>query len=395
MIIKFNKEVNNNLKPAILKVIRENLPYYFPNLKFIRISRSCIIFDFIKKIKNKKLIQKKLLSFINKTILDYSSLKYKILYKHKTIKQKKLKNPFEFLIKNNQINQNDRGKFVYRKNFSKLFFALDTLIKKEAIKHGATEEIYPSTIKTSTLIKSKYLKSFPQHAYFVAPSKVDQKILKKLNNYGVNSKNKKGIPNNVLGQLDHSLCPSACYPFFEAGENKELPIQMVTSLVNCHRFEVSDVKHLQRLQSYWVREIIFYNNQKNNQKNLSNFMKWINKTLVRWEINFEISTANDPFFLDVGRKVVKFQSAQNLKHELLLNYNNNKKIAVGSFNNHLNHLTNAFKFKSKRKIPHTSACIGFGIDRFLYALFWQLGININKWPKKIKKDLKINQITKS
>ena len=95
-----------------------------------------------------------------------------------------------------------------------------------------------------------------------------------------------------------------------------------------------------------------------------------------------------PFFLEVGNKIAKFQSAQDLKHELLL-LNGNNKIAVGSFNNHLNHLTNAFNFQSNKKIPYTSACIGFGIDRFVYALFLQLGNNINKWPKKLKWILKL------
>ena len=83
------------------------------------------------------------------------------------------------MIKNNEINQTDRGKFIYRKNFAKVFFSLDSFIKKEAIKNGATEEIYPSTLKKSTLVKSKYLRSFPQHAYFIAPTKIDHKILKK------------------------------------------------------------------------------------------------------------------------------------------------------------------------------------------------------------------------
>ena len=134
----------------------------------------------------------------------------------------------------------------------------------------------------------------------------------------------------VLEKHDQTLCPSACYPFFEACENKLVSKRIVTSIVNCHRFEISEVKKLERLQSYWVREIIFYNNLKDIQKNLSYFMKWVNKILIRWNINFEIRTANDPFFLEVGNKIAKFQSAQDLKHELLL-LNGNNKIAVGSF----------------------------------------------------------------
>ena len=57
MILKINKEINKNLKPGVLKVIKENLPYYFPNLNFRKISKSLIVFDLKKNIK-KKILKK-------------------------------------------------------------------------------------------------------------------------------------------------------------------------------------------------------------------------------------------------------------------------------------------------------------------------------------------------
>lgn len=378
MILNLKKEVNN-LKIETLKVIKENLPYYFPNLKFKKISKKFIIYEL--KDKKKKIDKKKILFFIKKIISNYSSIKYKTIYINKKNIKTKTENTYRYLLKNNEINQNDKGKFIYRKNFKTLFFLLDNFIKKKAIQIGACEEIFPSTLKKSTLIKSKYLRSFPQHAYFVAPTKIDHRVLKKLNNSEFKSE-------NFLEKHDQNLCPSACYPFFEANENKKIDKQIVTAIVNCHRYELADVQNLTRLRSYWVREIIFYDNLIDIETNLSEFMKWINKILTKWDINFEIKTANDPFFLETGKKIAQFQSAKNLKHELLLNCKN-KKIAVGSFNNHLHHLTSSFNFISDKKIPFSSACIGFGIDRFSYALLSQLGNNIYKWPKKISRDLKI------
>lgn len=56
MILNLKKEVNN-LKIETLKVIKENLPYYFPNLKFKKISKKFIIYEL--KDKKKKLIKRK------------------------------------------------------------------------------------------------------------------------------------------------------------------------------------------------------------------------------------------------------------------------------------------------------------------------------------------------
>ena len=83
--------------------------------------------------------------------------------------------------------------------------------------------------------------------------------------------------------------------------------------------------------------------------------------------------------------LITYQNAFKLKYEVRADTPYNKStVAIGSFNNSQNIFGKKLNIKLKNKYIN-SACIGFGFERFAYCFVSQHGLNVKKWPKKIKK----------
>ena len=121
-----------------------------------------------------------------------------------------------------------------------------------------------------------------------------------------------------------------------------------------------------------MREFIFFGDKLFVDREIQKGLKYFIKVLNHLNLKFRVSTASDPFFLQSLKNKKIFQLTNNLKYELemFLPYEN-KWIAVGSFNNHLNTLTSKYKISKKGSKTCYSGCIGIGYERFLYAYYSQ------------------------
>lgn len=73
-----------------------------------------------------------------------------------------------------------------------------------------------------------------------------------------------------------------------------------------------------------------------------------------------------------------------LKREVRLHIpSSDRWIAAASFNNHQASLVKAFGIESKGDTPLASACVGFGYERLLYALFCAFGGDLADWPAEL------------
>jgi seryl-tRNA synthetase len=316
-----------------------------------------------------------------------------LLKEHLTSVDSDLTEPFEDLKNTQQIVPTGRGKFVYSGDFLKVFFSLDSCIKKFALEIGCKEELYPTTVKTSSLINSGYLHLHPQFAYFVAPAHLDLISLDKLTRKTILNRSERPETVANLGIPDQILSPTVCYHTFEARTNETLGSkQLVTALNKCYRHEPVNVQTLERLTTYWMREIIVFGDKKEVDRILSLAVDWTIEFLKKLGLGFSLVTASDPFFGSSGSSNRLLQSALELKRELIMPLSGNRKVAVASFNNHQQSLTKKFSIQfSKNSTTETpeSGCIGWGYERLLYAIFSQLGTKIKDWPKKSKKILGI------
>jgi len=100
-------------------------------------------------------------------------------------------------------------------------------------------------------------------------------------------------------------------------------------------------------------------------------------------MDYEITTATDPFFIDSYSAHATYQNGFDLKFELLtkLPYSA-KKIAVGSINYHQDYFGRSFGIETAGRAAHT-ACIGFGLERLVLAFLAQHGPDRRDWPETV------------
>jgi seryl-tRNA synthetase len=215
-------------------------------------------------------------------------------------------------------------------------------------------------LATKSLVANGYLHDFPHHALFAAPVKHDLRALQAVADIRQVSSEDFYQFNDYLGAPDQILAPTVCYHCFEAFRDRQFdkPEVLITALGQCHRFESKNLKDLRRLKHFRMRN---------------------------WNVQFRLVTANDPFFLAESDRKSAYQTAFHLKRELQLYLPfADQWLAVGSFNHHQSVLAEKYGFKLQNVEKSQSGCIGFGFERFTYALYCQFGFLPTAWPVALK-----------
>ena len=96
--------------------------------------------------------------------------------------------------------------------------------------------------------------------------------------------------------------------------------------------------------------------------------------------------AADPFFGRGGKMLADGQKEQKLKFEVLVPVISLEKPdgACCSFNYHQDHFGHVFGIKTADgQVAHT-ACLGFGLERVVMALFKTHGFDPRQWPAPVR-----------
>ena len=82
------------------------------------------------------------------------------------------------------------------------------------------------------------------------------------------------------------------------------------------------------------------------------------------------------------------QKDQKLKFELLCPITSKEKpTAIMSFNYHQDHFSKMFQIKTADGELAQTACLGFGMERCILAMFATHGFELQKWPAEVRKIL--------
>jgi seryl-tRNA synthetase len=93
-----------------------------------------------------------------------------------------------------------------------------------------------------------------------------------------------------------------------------------------------------------------------------------------------VATATDPFFAPTGRGRLVLQRIKGLKHELLLPLGDGRTVAAASFNNHERFFGDAFDITLHDGTRAASACVAFGVERWVLAYLVAHGVDARNWP---------------
>lgn len=300
--------------------------------------------------------------------------------------------PHEALISSGQFVEVGRGVAVLSGPLLKLVRALDALFFRFAIDElQCVEQDVGTTVSVETLYKCGYLSSFPQHAIFASPLKSNVRHLDTLSQSAAAGNPIEELPwSEMVDRPKQILTPTVCYPLFESLKGKSISDEglSVTALAKCHRYENKNTRGLSRLQTFLMREFVFWGQADYVREQLEASQNYAVELFQSWGAGFVLQTACDPFFGGTVANKRFFQNFMKMKFELRMDLPYaDTTLSIGSFNNHADSLTNKFNIGLDSDDKCVSGCVGFGYERLALALMAQFGVDLESWPKAIKEDL--------
>lgn len=273
-----------------------------------------------------------------------------------------------------------QGAFGRGPVFEDIVERFDDLVSWIARDDGAEKRTYPPVVNRHVIEKNNYLESFPHlcgavfsfHGKELAAREMAEKA-------------RNGQPwGEHLGITDLCMTPAICYPLYPtlAGD---LPKggRLFSLLGWAFRHEPSDEPT--RLQSFRMREFI-------RAGSADDVVAWRDMWLERGlallrslGLDANSDVAADPFFGRGGKMMALNQREQKLKFEVLIPVlSPENPTACCSFNFHQDHFGSKWGIRQADGSVANTACLGFGMERIVMALFNTHGFEVARWPASVR-----------
>jgi seryl-tRNA synthetase len=248
---------------------------------------------------------------------------------------------------------------------------------------GAEVFAFPPVISRKILEKVHYLDSFPHlcgavYSFFGKDAQA-AKLSEKVNS---------GEPwGDMLGITDVVMNPAACYPVYPSFTGTVPKAGRLVTMLNwVYRHEPSPEPT--RMQSFRVREFVRVGTP-------DQVVEWRDMWLQRGldlltslDLPARSDVAADPFFGRGGRMLAASQKEARLKFEVVIPViSEENPTACCSFNFHQTHFGSTFDIRTEDGQVANTACLGFGLERIVMALFKTHGFNIERWPDAVRRRL--------
>ena len=254
------------------------------------------------------------------------------------------------------------------------------LVSEVSKNDGAEMYTFPPVINRQVLEKVHYLDSFPHlcgAVYSFFGKEPQAKELSKRIHAGEKW-------DDLLGLTDVVLNPAACYPVYPTMTGTVTKGGRLVTMLNwVFRHEPSSEPT--RMQSFRVREFVRIGTP-------DEVVEWRDMWLQRGLTLLQSlglpaasEVASDPFFGRSGKMLAVSQKEQRLKFEVVIPViSAENPTAVCSFNFHQEHFGSTFGIRTSDERVANSACLGFGLERIVMALFKTHGFDPGTWPREVR-----------
>ncbi|MDB4980918.1 MAG: Archaeal seryl-tRNA synthetase-related sequence [Myxococcales bacterium] len=255
---------------------------------------------------------------------------------------------------------------------------------------GAREESYPTLIPTRTLGRCGYLSSFPQNVSLVTHLVEDFDAIESFRRAHANETTLRPTESDKLVSPPCCLSPALCYHCYAGLEGRTLGPgpEIVTTRGKCFRYESINMTGLERLWDFTMREIVFVGTEEEVVERRARAIAAVEAQIDLWDLAGEIETANDPFFSAAYAGKTYAQRRGELKFELRLPAGETeagaREIACASFNLHDDFFGRTFSITTRDGHPAWTGCVGWGLERWVLALFAQHGFERADWPSTLR-----------
>ncbi len=265
---------------------------------------------------------------------------------------------FEELIRKKIVYKEMEGVYIYFGIMQKLYGAFSNLFRQMCLNLGAEEIYIPSLLSKKTLDKTEYVKKNKKLCNFVYHGQC---------NY----------------EMDGILNPAACQPIYKTLDNINKD-KILTGFARVYRYESQNYKELSRLREYGIRELICVSDQEGVKKFKNKCIKMVKDLIMKLNLTASIEVASDMFFESDFIPKSTYQISTGSKLEIRLQLDKNESIAGGSLNTHNDFFAKAWGITYNDEIANTF-CLGFGVERWCYAILCQYGYNEEYWPIEIRR----------
>ena len=272
-----------------------------------------------------------------------------------------------------------QGAFGRGPIFEKVLGAFNDLVTRVAANDGAETWLFPPIITRKLLEKSKFLESFPQLAGTI------------FSFFGSDAQHKELVGRvqgdqpwgDLQAMTDVVLTPAACYPVYP-NLSGVLPAEGRLIDIQNWVFRHEPSPEPTRMQAFRMREFVRAGTPETVIDWRNSWLERGLKLLNELGLPAKADVAHDPFFGRGGRMLAANQREQRLKFEVLIPVISlEKPTAVCSFNYHQDHFGKTFAIKTPDGAVGQTACLGFGLERCVMALFRHHGYDPGKWPKAV------------
>jgi seryl-tRNA synthetase len=341
----------------------------------------------------------KIATLIDTDILRQRSVPAKVIWR--SARQRPYQaDMFERLLEHGIASEAGEGQIALGEPFLSLMDWFDLAIKHMVHStFDAKEYRYPTLIPTSVLERCGYFDSFPHFLMFVT------RLHNDIDNYHsfVKAFQDQGYIDafvfDYCKNTDYCLPPTMCYHTYHQYRDKVInPAEgvVITSRGKSFRFESKYHHGLERLWDFTIREIVFLGRRDVVLECRRRFMQRALDFIEHLGLTGYCEVANDPFFCkpDTAEKIWS-QRLFELKYELRLYVEAPRSIAVGSFNFHEGFFGEGFNIKHGDDGWVRTACVGFGLERLVYAFLCQYGLDARTWPDIIREGMDHDQLRHS
>ncbi|MEB0138982.1 MULTISPECIES: amino acid--[acyl-carrier-protein] ligase [unclassified Undibacterium] len=264
--------------------------------------------------------------------------------------------------------------------FEQVLRGFDEFVSQRAAADQATRLSFPPCLDRKVLERSEYLDSFPQLAgtifSFSGNAAQHQELMENVH---------EGRPWTHLQTMTAvCLTPAACYPVYPSFSGTLPAGGKLVDMQNwVFRNEPSDEPT--RMQSFRVREFVRVGAP---DLVLAWRDLWLQRGLTMLQelgLPAHSEVASDPFFGRGGRMLAANQREQELKFEVVVPViSAARPTALCSFNYHQDHFGKIFDIHTDDGAVAHTACLGFGLERIVMALFRTHGMVPAEWPAECR-----------
>jgi seryl-tRNA synthetase len=253
---------------------------------------------------------------------------------------------------------------------------------------NATPHQYPTMLPMTALDRCHYFSSFPHHVTFAPHVREDVEAIAQVADPENHDADRSFLQH--LAPAAHALSPAVCFHtyFMLADRQLEQPLT-VTAKGRCFRFESKNMTTLERGWDFSMREVIFVGPKAWVDERRQLALTQVQKLVEEMSLDAWIETANDPFFATnfVAKRYHQLMTQAKYELRLTLPYAE-KSLAAASFNIHGDFFGRSFGIAHEGGFASTG-CLAFGVERWVWALYCQLGVDVARWPASVRHALSL------